>query len=252
MTYSYNAAVFRVETDNEFQFTLTGQNSTLVNTLRRNSTLLSLDEIEDIYSTKFSIFDYGDLVLVANSITFQGDWGKNGSIAAELPLIVNSTVWRYFRTKDEWSQLSWSSANSRYYLSSTPNQTVTFQILEGYAVEQPRKTAIQISLHFMLVVTSCNLLKLAVMLYVLVTGVSDPIVTLGDAISAFLENPEPLTEGKSMQSREEISSGTLNSLYKDKMYSQVVRQDDRNTWRPCRQMYRTCVGIERIGGAIIT
>lgn len=64
---------------------------------------------------------------------------------------------------------------------------------------------VQLSLYFIAVVISCNVLKLGIMLWVLIADKSSYIVTLGDAVASFLEHPDTTTEGESTLGKEEIT-----------------------------------------------
>ena len=55
---------------------------------------------------------------------------------------------------------------------------------------------VQLNVELMKVVVSFNLLKLAIMLWVLITDKSEYLVTLGDAAASLLERPDLCTVGK--------------------------------------------------------
>jgi hypothetical protein len=66
-----------------------------------------------------------------------------------------------------------------------------------YAFSEPveNSSSVQISLVFMLVVVTCNALKMIVIYRTLKEPLSSQILTLGDAVSSFLEHPDPITVG---------------------------------------------------------
>lgn len=61
------------------------------------------------------------------------------------------------------------------------------------AQEMDERCMLQFSLPIMFVVIICNLIKLICMIYVLLKEKSPPLVTLGDAIVSFLNEPDPAT-----------------------------------------------------------
>lgn len=63
---------------------------------------------------------------------------------------------------------------------------------------------VQLSLHFMMVVIAANFFKLAIMLTVFMSDRSKCIVTTGDAVSSFLSEPDPSTEGKCLLEDDEM------------------------------------------------
>ena len=65
---------------------------------------------------------------------------------------------------------------------------------------------VQLSLHFMTVVIAANFFKLAIMMIVLVSDRSKYIVTTGDAVSSFLSDPDPNTEGRCLLEDDEVLS----------------------------------------------
>lgn len=72
--------------------------------------------------------------------------------------------------------------------------------LTGYPIdhclvqEMDEKCMLQLSLPIMLVVIMCNLIKLICMVYTLTGERSQPLLTVGDAIASFLNEPDPTTK----------------------------------------------------------
>lgn len=86
------------------------------------------------------------------------------------------------------------------------NSPVTLHVSEAFSkrITDGAPSRIQISFHFLLVVSIFNLIKLLVMLWVLQTDRSSYLVTLGDAAASFLETPDPCTYAKCMLGKDEV------------------------------------------------
>jgi hypothetical protein len=63
---------------------------------------------------------------------------------------------------------------------------------------------IPLSLTFMIIVISCNAIKLGTMLWVVFMEKSDYFVTVGDGAASFLEHPDSTTEQMCVASRHDI------------------------------------------------
>jgi hypothetical protein len=76
----------------------------------------------------------------------------------------------------------------------------------GMGFSQPliNSSSIQVALPFMLVVVVCNALKVLAVYYTLRESSSQHLVTQGDAISSFLERPDPTTLGYCTLDKETI------------------------------------------------
>jgi hypothetical protein len=68
-----------------------------------------------------------------------------------------------------------------------------FWVKYAFAEKRPGASKIQISLHFMAVVIICNVVKIAAMATTLADSSEEPLATVGDAISAFMKDPDPYT-----------------------------------------------------------
>lgn len=86
-----------------------------------------------------------------------------------------------------------------------------FHIAYGLAVPSSNVSEVQISLHFMVVVVVvCNTLKLVVMVWTLKTSLCFQLVTVGDAIGSFLENPELGTLGMCILDKDAVLKRTAS------------------------------------------
>jgi len=79
-----------------------------------------------------------------------------------------------------------------------------FHISYAFSDPAPSGCSIQISLAFMLVVVICNALKILVIYRTLKEPLASQILTFGDAVSSFLEHPDPTTVGFCTIEKEEI------------------------------------------------
>jgi hypothetical protein len=81
-----------------------------------------------------------------------------------------------------------------------------------YAFSKPVEDScsVQISLAFMLVVVTCNALKMAVIYRTLKEPLFSHILTFGDAVSSFLEYPDPTTVGFCILEKGDIINNLQN------------------------------------------
>ena len=109
--------------------------------------------------------------------------------------------------------VSFTNYNYSTHDSSTTLWMENPSVTISYALSQQLNdgSQIQISLAFILVVIGCNLVKVFV-IYTTIKLTSNasfrPLITGGDAIASFLENPEPMTTSKCLYDRKRIMSST--------------------------------------------
>jgi hypothetical protein len=87
------------------------------------------------------------------------------------------------------------------------------------------KCKLQFSLYIMIVVIFCNLVKSISMLMTFWKRYNQPLVTLGDAVSSFLDNPDATTEGMCLVSKSDVLGGAWRTRGTPKQYQPV-----RNFW----------------------
>lgn len=75
-------------------------------------------------------------------------------------------------------------------------QGYPLQIHHAFAEPVEFNTRVQIALPFIIIVIVANALKSAAIFATIKTCSSDQIITIGDAVSSFLEHPEPSSSGK--------------------------------------------------------
>ena len=92
-------------------------------------------------------------------------------------------------------------------------------IVHAFARYASSRSRIQLSVHFLAVVIAANVFKLVIMVGILLMdhGHSKYIVTLGDAASSFLANPDPCTEGKCLLEDEKVYAQAEHSTAKPKV-----------------------------------
>lgn len=114
----------------------------------------------------------------------------------------------------EFRRIFGVSFNLASEVSKTDWLTLRFGLQEpslalhvAHALVAPARTRsrVQLSMHFMIVVISANILKLLIMLSVLLTDRSSYVVTLGDAVASFLSSPDPVTEGKCLMEDQSLN-----------------------------------------------
>jgi hypothetical protein len=99
-------------------------------------------------------------------------------------------------TNETWDELLLLNPDSWMY--------PPFHIDYAFSEPVPNSSSVQLSLAFMLVVIICNALKILVIYRTLKEPLSSQILTFGDAVSSFLEDPDPTTVGLCTLEKEEI------------------------------------------------
>ncbi|KAI9813664.1 MAG: hypothetical protein M1827_003735 [Pycnora praestabilis] len=109
--------------------------------------------------------------------------------------------------------------------------------VSGYPIEYclsqvvPERCKLQFSITMMIVVIIFNALKVACMFYGFWGHKEKPLVTIGDAIDSFLEDPDPVTQGLCLMTKHDAIKGTWIS-------------PDRapKPWQPATQYWHSAVG----------
>jgi hypothetical protein len=212
---------------------------------------LNNDEWRQIYNTQH-VFENGDLYLILDAYAFlslqrsvqlsvlpYGNVELNGTLDAVQKIM--SPVGDGWGQWIDFSSLPGQDPSLRN--ASDPKwQTWPWaaHVEIGISKIIKPKSRLQISLSFMLVVIFFNLLKLCVMSWVLYTDRTAYLVTLGDAVSSFLEAPDLTTGHLCMLGKEEMlyKLGYMPYLApgsEDELETLVLRS--QGVWLPVRREY---------------
>lgn len=206
---SYNASIFKIVTSYDFKISTLNVRSDDWTRLDNNAgEYRRIDDTaswRDIYSQRY-LSDNGDLHLAIDRVafeTFTGVIPTNVSKYVELVKVDEGPG------REVLSKLTVESFDWLRYDYTIPDKNITAPIFLHVAhVFSAKRTGepsrIQISLYFMAIVVTANLLKLLVMAMVLLTDCSAYLVTLGDAASSFLERKDMTTTGKCIHGKEEM------------------------------------------------
>lgn len=113
--------------------------------------------------------------------------------------------------------ISVALSNDSWYMA---NEQVEYCLSEPV----PDICRLQFAVPIMVVVLSCNLVKLLCMAFTMWKYRESSMVTLGDAVSSFLERPDPYTKGMCIVTKKEIESGVWTT-------DQPKRWEDRRSFR---------------------
>jgi hypothetical protein len=69
----------------------------------------------------------------------------------------------------------------------------------------PEKCQVQFSQTILYIVIVCNVIKVAIMVFILWQLNDETIVTIGDAIKSFLQRPDPTTQDCCLMSKDSVS-----------------------------------------------
>lgn len=109
----------------------------------------------------------------------------------------------------------------------TNGTDIPLRVTYGLAKPVRSSSEVQVSLAFLVVVITCDLFKLIAMLWTLRRSLSFQILTLGDALSSFLETPDNSTVSVCTLNIEEAKqrgapSGTFD--FRPRKYSEISKQ----------------------------
>lgn len=250
--------MFQIATYNEYNITLFDFRSHTYETLVRlsNETLpdhsfqnMSNSQWIQAYNTEF-VSDHGDLFLAIDRLAF--DTSSLSSIPSNISFFLPINI-----EKGNQKIISNLTAESsewiRYNYSTSPKagsgDSVSMHVKQAFAKTISPLSRIQISLYFMVTVIALNLLKLAIMLWVLFTDKHEYIVTQGDALVTFLKRPDLATRGKCTYGKEEMLYHLGHVPYYPKREEKTMgdRWTDRlaGTWLPQNRPYFDSVTYDR-------
>jgi hypothetical protein len=108
---------------------------------------------------------------------------------------------------------------------------------------------IQLSLTFMVIVISCNIVKLTTMLWVVFMEKSDYLVTVGDGAASFLEHPDSTTEQMCVASRHDIIEKVQSGAKRHSDQLAAMVRESGSTWAKQYSKYSTALDRDREFGS---
>jgi hypothetical protein len=172
----------------------------------RNLDTLSIDEIKTTYDQEY-VSAHGDVILwvdklsleYGNLSTFKDREKSNFTLGAlniplEAPIVPESRVWGQAIDSRGWAN---ATSLNEHWNMSTDSTSLLLQIA-GANARPVTNSEVQMSLTFLTIVIACNAIKvgcLGFLLWKSTDEMTPPLVTIGDAISSFLEAPDSSTRG---------------------------------------------------------
>ncbi|KAH0034207.1 hypothetical protein KCU78_g2310, partial [Aureobasidium melanogenum] len=190
----YNAAVFKYAVACDYNVEFVNWRSEDYLNLNASSQVFNLTNVLWMAAFGFGfVYDYTDLHIVFDAVgTATGLTGLSDPITISM--------------NNSWPQLPAISPpdfNTQGWLLTSQGYRV--HAMYAFAHAASGRNAVQLSLHFMIIVIVANLAKTVIMgLVVFKTGLingSSYLVTCGDAVASFLARPDPNTKGLSTASK---------------------------------------------------
>ncbi|KAI5836888.1 hypothetical protein DFP73DRAFT_488070 [Morchella snyderi] len=103
------------------------------------------------------------------------------------------------------------------------------------------KCSLQFSMHIMIAVIICNAVKSICMFYTVCKSKENPLVTVGDAVSSFLESPDKTTAGMCIVSKKDIKKG----IWKHTSDGTTHGKWNMQLWKPCKHFWLSAASIGR-------
>lgn len=103
------------------------------------------------------------------------------------------------------------------------------------------RCSLQFSMHIMVAVIICNAVKSVCMFYTVCKSKENPLVTVGDAVSSFLESPDKTTAGMCIVSKKDIKKG----IWKYTSDGTTHGKWNMQLWKPCKHFWLSAASIGR-------
>jgi hypothetical protein len=169
----------------------------------QNGTLAVLDAYECIsaYKTTYQA-KYGSLILVTH-VHSVFEYEVVGSHEVYEPggadpyaWLCPADEWRY--SCDTYIDINYSEEGPNNWVVDGENDTYT--VKSCLAAPVPEHCKLQYSLTLIMIVIGANVIKASILCYMAVTTTELPILTIGDAVASFLQQPDRRTMGRCLMS----------------------------------------------------
>lgn len=218
--FLYNSAVFLDVTVQEYNATITSRSFPELiqeNKIQapENFTELGWQDCQHIYSRPY-VFGNGDVFLMTASDAIQA----NDTVIPSTDIFLNDFI-------NMGSSISWSPVNISLHLpfgTASLNGAQYFNVSTCYSETSMDQCKIKFSLPIMILVIICNVAKASCMALTVWHLRRAPLVTLGDAIASFLDNPDPITKDLCLITKEDIENNVWNRPRKPKMWNPVSKR----------------------------
>lgn len=230
--------------------------------MNESYTALNNREWQDAYNS--DLIQYSDLYLAFDETAVKIANNATGYPinATDIPSETNMTIFRNISGHREFIEAltfniksyGWINLNngfSEYRTSASPTAANYAHIIGARALDVPSRSRIQLSLRYMIIVIICNVVKLAIMLWVLLLERSDFIVTLGDGAASYLEYPDPNTEKVCVFTKDAILTNCGPQHDKDRKSDVLddLLQDTYGIWKKQYRPYSSSLNRDREVGS---
>ncbi|KAF3009632.1 hypothetical protein E8E13_007344 [Curvularia kusanoi] len=218
----YNASVFQVVTANDYNLNFVDRRSDAWGALdaeasnkTSNLSNLTISDIKTTYDQDY-VSAHGDVVLFVEKISveyesvqgFNNREDGNNSLGAFNISLDAASEWEPRSWAKAIDSRGWARAESLNGHWRMPTNSATLWLhITGAFARPVVNSEVQMSLTFLMVVIVCNAIKVGCLVFLLWKGTDDakpPLVTIGDAISSFLEAPDSSTRGYCTYSKAEF------------------------------------------------
>lgn len=176
--------------------------------LHANGSLEYLDNLACINAYAAEFPTRGNVMLVVEN-------GTGSAVVTNTAIQDYCTDSPFFLTPGNWvcgcdmhGLHSCSLSNEIKTLRSNPStwSPLGEKISHCWSEKLPERCTVQASLHIAVIVICLNFVK-AIVMFGTAFGMKDtPLMTIGDAVESYIENPDPSTEGMCIVSRKRIAS----------------------------------------------
>lgn len=164
-----------------------------------NTTVWVYSSLQEVRVRKGSWLWHADMAYPNNTVI---PFPRDSSTVGHLFICADYTVWSEL---DDWSG---SQCSIDYMRKDSTSWNVDGKSISYCLSEvKPERCQLRCSITILWIVVAFNLVKALSMLWILFRLRDNPLVTLGDAISSFLQQPDQTTKGFCLLSRADVECG---------------------------------------------
>jgi hypothetical protein len=210
--------------------------------------------------------ELGDLYLIYDQVAFSPNIANASYAAGTTPLpstnsslLVNqfwdsldfNNFWDSSGTQPQSSSSTWlSNADVPDVAAiSNPETPSAINIAWAYSIRLEDDNELQISLLFMLVVIIFNIVKVITMYLVYRDCQDEHLITVGDAVSSYLQRPEPLSKGYCALSKQQLllrlGLWAPKGFDQEELESLKVMPELKGVWTASKKRYISSISSNR-------
>lgn len=180
---------------------------------RESLEALDLNECMKTYSGSF-LSTWSDLLLVMNETAAAATLHNTPNVTNAMDLVYNVWFTEPGQHGPYWTCPNMTAKHCTYNCTCEfnnkglkPHQNVSVsRIPVSYCLARPTQPhcKVDIAVSLLVVVVTCNFIKVTCFIIATIAWKFEPLATVGDAVASYLNNPDPTTQGLALASEEDV------------------------------------------------